>query len=71
VSALFAALSFAHVAKAQQAQQTQAQQTQPAGTLGEVSVNAAATATARDHNVNDPYQVIGVSKTGTALGDLR
>jgi len=79
VAALFAALSFAHVAKAQQfqqvqqvqqVQQTQTRQTQPAGTLGEVSVNAAAAATARDHNVNDPYQVTGVSKTGTALGDL-
>ncbi|WNC95026.1 TonB-dependent siderophore receptor [Paraburkholderia sp. FT54] len=35
-----------------------------------MSVNAATAAVARDHNVNDPYQVTGVSKTGTALGDL-
>jgi iron complex outermembrane receptor protein len=78
VSALFAALSFPHVAKAQQAQQeksqqapgqqTQTGQTQPASTLGEISVNAATAAAGPDHNVNDPYQVPGVSKTGTAFG---
>ncbi|MGT2471555.1 TonB-dependent receptor [Paraburkholderia terrae] len=75
VSALFAGLSCAQVAQAQQAPQEQPQQahdpqTQPAVTLGTVSVNAATAATAPDRDINDPYQVTDVSKTGTALGDL-
>jgi iron complex outermembrane receptor protein len=70
-SALFAAFSFAHEALAQQVQQAQqAPQVAEGGTLGEISVNAAAAASAPDHNVNDPYQAANVSKTGTPIGEL-
>ena len=64
MSAVIAASSFSH-ARAQQAQQTP-----PEITLDAVKVNAATATSAPDHDINDPYQVTDVSKTGTALGDL-
>jgi iron complex outermembrane receptor protein len=75
VSALIAASSFAQVTRAQQTQpehpgQTENPPTQPEVRLDAVRVNASAAVSAPDHDINDPYQVTDVSKTGTPLRDL-
>jgi len=70
-SALLATFSFAQVAKAQPSDVGQpplALQEQPAGSLGEITVNAPAIGP--DHDVNDPNQPANISKTGTPIGDL-
>ena len=70
VSALCAALSLAQSARAQQAPPEQPRQSPPEVRLNAVTVNATTATSAPDHDINDPYQVTGVSKTGTKLGDL-
>lgn len=72
IVASVATLSLANGANAQQTQPAASQQTEAPVkpvTLGPVVVNATRSAVASDY-VDDPEQVVGVSKTGTPLGDL-
>ncbi|MGF6378690.1 iron complex outermembrane receptor protein [Paraburkholderia atlantica] len=64
-----AMLSLANGANAQQTQPAAAQPTEAPVTLSPIVVNATRPAAAPD-NVDDPEQIVGVSKTGTPLGDL-
>jgi iron complex outermembrane recepter protein len=69
VSATFATIWLASTAQAQQSQPPDAQQTRVPSTLKPIVVDASKITTAPD-SVNDPNQIVNLSKTGTPLGEL-
>src|ERR1700754_4140109 len=69
VSAAVATIWLASTAQAPQSQPPDAQQTRVPSTLKPIVVDASKITTAPD-SVNDPNQIVNLSKTGTPLGEL-
>jgi iron complex outermembrane receptor protein len=70
LSALFVTLALAHSARAQESQPSGSQNGGPVDALTLPTVQVRSGQIAQDDHINDPDEVAGVSKTGTALKDL-